>query len=389
MSGKPIEVSRRRYIPLLILAVLSIAALVVGVSVAHAQAVQGNAPAPATATATGSTPTVCQQPVQPASQEPWTAGDGSAEKIWQAHAQDLSHNYVLGQGGWIFWNDYIEDYMSQAVGRKYLTNAQLKNWHDYLADLSKQFQDRGIQFTVIITPSTSSIYPEQLPAWMQDVRGSTIMDQFMTIAGDLPVMDLRAPLLAAKPDSAYHLFSWDNSHWTGYGAYVGWKTIAACTNALYPTAPQLQVPAISGVSITGDYNEWASYGVPSAGADWAVPQFAQPMQPVTVTKSTGAVTVQPGDQQTDSTNLPLQTSVAQSWTGKSALIVRDSMGGGLSPFWQQAYSPTWQVGMTFNGVASPLNFGSLVDQYHPQVVVLQFAERHLLNAPPSGAGFWG
>jgi hypothetical protein len=293
-------------------------------------------------------------------------------------------DYLRGENGWTFWGDYIELYASQAVGRATLSASQVENWVSYYGSIRDMLQAQGIEFYIVVTPSTSSVYPEELPAWMQDLRGSTIMDQFMSRAADLPVVDIRQPLIDAKtPD--VNLFSWSNSHWTDYGGYVGWQSIADCVDALYPEGPALEVPAVAGHEVVGDFNEWASYGVPSPGEDWAVPLFEEPLDPYVYTDASGATVEAPGDTKLDLLQLPVETRTEDSWTGKSALILRDSMGSALSPYWAQAYSPTWQVHHLYAGFESFPDYRALVAQHSPDVVIVQLAERHLVNAPPDGA----
>ncbi len=380
------------YLPLVLLTAGSLVALVVGFTAnQRLQAAQELRDVPASADRSDApadpVSMVCTPPVPPAAQEPWIDGDGTAESIWQEHAEELDEDYIVGPNGWIFWNDYVEQYASQAVGRANLTTGQVQRWIDYYSSIEEALATKDIEFYIVVTPSTSSIYPEELPEWMQPLRGSTMMDQFMSKAVDLPIIDLRQPLVDAKDDSEFHSFSWSNSHWTEYGGYLGWTQIAACVNAMHPDDAPLQVPAISSVKITGDFNEWASYGVDSPGVDWAVPVFTDPLAQVEVTGADGVAAVVPGESMTDASVLPVTTEVATSWTNKSALIVRDSMGGALSPYWQQAYSPTWQEWHEYGTFDVFPDYRGLVDTYSPDVVILQLAERHLIQAPPEGSGF--
>jgi len=379
---------RRRlgYVPLVLLVVCSIAALGGGIRTASVQNAHTVPTAAPSADAAGSVASVCRPAVEPAAQEPWLKGDGSAETTWQEHSAEVGKPYIVGPDGWTFWSDYIEDYASQAVGRATLSDAQVQNWVDYYTSLRDGLKAEGIDFQIIVTPSTSSVYPEELPEWMQKLRGSTILDQFMARSGDLPVIDMRQPLIDAKtPD--VHLFSWSNSHWTDWGGYVGWKQIAACMNAENPNGPQMQVPSTSGWKITGDFNEWASYDQPSPGEDWAAPVFDGPLADVTYTDKDGATKTVPGSTPMDASWLPLSTVNADSWTGQSALIVRDSMGGAISPYWDQAYASTQQIYHQWTGYQDWPQYRQLVSEYHPDVVILQLAERHLVNPPPAGAGY--
>ena len=379
-----------RYLPLVILAVLSILALIVGRVTSAELATRAEEPAVPSAVPSLSADPVaeaCRPPVPPAVAEPWIEDAASAEAVWQQNEQELSKRYLVGPNGWIFWSDYIDSYASQSVGRYLLSQSQVQQWVDHFTQVRDALSARGIEFYVIVTPSTSSIYPEELPTWMQGLRGSTILDQVMSATGDLPIIDLRAQLLTQK-NGPWNLFSWSNSHWTDYGAFAAWRQIAACVNTMSPEAPPLEVPEISGATVVGDFNEWAPFGVPSPGADWAVPDYAEPLMEVARVDKDGRTESVPGNAPTDLSILPVETMVADSWTGKSALIFRDSMGGGLSPMWQQAYSPTWQVTQPYvAGQLGASSFEQQVAERDPDVVIVQLAERYLLNPPPQGAGY--
>lgn len=379
---------RLRFLPLMALGVASVLALGVGVIVTQSER-DASAPVLPTVSPLSEDPAsaVCRPPVSSPATEPWFENRDASERAWADRAADTSEPYLIGPNGWIFWSDDVDQYASQAVGRALLAAKQVSAWVDHLAAIRDSLAARGVEFYVIVTPSTSSVYTEELPVWMQTLRGSTIMDQFIGATGDLPVMDLRADLQAAK-GGPEHLFSWSNSHWTDFGAYTAWQQIAGCVNTLYPDSPPLRVPQITGATVVGDFNEWAGYDVPSPGADWSVPDYAEPMQEVTRIDASGATEIVSGEMPTDLSILPAETSVADSWTGKSALIFRDSMGGGLSPLWQQAYSPTWQVRQPYaSGYSGAGTYEKAVEEYAPDVVILQLAERYLLNAPPAGSGY--
>ena len=88
----------------------------------------------------------------------------------------------------------------------------------------------------------------------------------------------------------------------------------------------------------------------------------------------------------DLSRLPASTVTADAWSPQTALILRDSMGNALSGLWAQQYAKTWQIQHRYDDWSSPPNYQSLVDQYKPDVVIVQLAERHLINAPAPGVG---
>lgn len=370
-TPKP-RLKRFRFLPLLLLAVATVVSVPLGMF--------GNAQVSDTEAA----PAQSQYPnCQSAeSSDALPLWNDKNEAIWAANTSELTQTYVQGPQGWMFWNDVMESYASQAVGRVSLTDTQVLQWRKYLSSVSGLLESQGIAFYTILAPSTSSVYPEELPTWMQSIRSKTSADQIAEVVTDLPVIDLRDPLRTAAIDSSHHLFSWSNSHWTDYGGYRAWSFIANCVNSDIPAAGVLQVPVADSVEIVGDFNEWAPYGGKSPGEDWSRPVFDESKwQPVERTNVNEASEIVDAFSQPDLTKSPIRTVVPQSWTGKSALIFRDSMGGALAPYFQQAYSPLWQVGQGWTDPAALPDLQAMIDQYHPDVVVFEFAERHLINAP--------
>ena len=379
-----------RDLPLIILAILSVGAAVIGWVTQYRLDVDASQPAAVSASpGTGSMPAsvvaACRAPVETPAAEPWIDGDGSAERVWSANGDALAAPVVVGQDGWAFYNDQIEQNFSQAIGRRYLTVQEAQAWHDYFAGIADALTAQGIEFTIQITPSAASVYPQQLPDWTSEIRGSTPLDQLLASSPDLPIVDFRAGLReAAGADAVYTPV---NSHWTDWGGYIGWQTYAACQAAMYPDDGGVAVPAVSGVKSSGIYNEYASYGIPDATPEWTSPIFAEALAQVEVTDSTGATTLTDGAAPLDLSKLPGSTRTADARSEKTALILRDSMGNALSPYWAQEYAQTWQIQHRYDDWSSPPNFKALVDQYHPDVVIVQMAERHLMNAPTATSGY--
>lgn len=310
----------------------------------------------------------------------WNENSAQNNAVWDRNIGTLENPYVIGDDGWIFWNDQVDQYISQSVGRVSLTDQQVNRWHGYLEEINSLLESKGIAFYFLLTPSTTSIYPEEMPSWLQDVQSSTSADKFMSSMFDLPVIDVRAHLYEAKSARAEHLFSWSNSHWTDYGASVAWSYISQCVNESIQNAGELQNPAYNEVKIVGDFNEWESYGVKTPGSDWAVPVIEGPFVAQQIV-STSGTEISNGWDKIDKSQLPVKTTGESSWTGKSALILQDSMGTSLTPYWQQAYSPTWQIAYPSISSFSIDEWEQLISKYEPEVVIFEMAERFLINIP--------
>ena len=380
---------RLYYVPLIVLFVLS--AVAAGSGYVVKKQIQNAPPVPATPAAisgpTGNAraalPATCHPSVAKPAQQLWLTGKAAkAEAVWDAHKSDLAKDYVTGKDGYVFWNDVQAMNFSQAVGRRTLSVAEAGNWHTYLSSMRDQLAAKGIPFYIVVTPAKWDIYPQELPDWAQSIRGSGPLDQLLHQYPDLPIIDIRTPLRqAAKTTPVY---SRVNSHWTDYGAYVGWKSVADCINSTTTALGTLTIPPSTGVTTSDKNNEFAPYGVTSPVPDWTAPDYAPALKAVTLTKADGTSSVVPGDQATDMSLLPASTKTDGAALSKSLLFVRDSMGNSLSIPVQQEFAQTWQVRHNFDAAQpnSLPDLAKLVSEHHPDAVVLQVAERHL-NFPPT------
>lgn len=374
-----------RDVPLILLAVASLVAAVVGWTVQADLNRAAGTVAPVTPTSTPTADAVrdaCRPPLSGTARQPWIDDAAASAETWAAHADDLSGQVVQGQNGWAFYNDQVEDNFSQSVGRRLLTSAEVSAWHRYFAPMAAALASEGIDFTIQITPSAASVYPEELPAWAVPLRGATPLDQLLVAAPDLPIIDFRADLRDAAQHNA--VFTPVNSHWTDWGGYIGWKSFARCHAAMHPDAPAVVVPPVDGVLSGGIYNEYAPYHVPDATPEWTKPIFATKMLPVKVTDGASNTLTSDGGSAIDLSRLPASTVTEGAWSDQSALILRDSMGNALSGLWAQQYKQTWQIQHRYDNWSSPPNYRALVEQYKPDVVIVQLAERHLVNAPAPG-----
>lgn len=378
---------RFRNVPLIMLTVLSVAAAVIGWTAQYRLDAANNAVAevPTAGQGNATDADACRVPVDLPPQSPWTDDPESAEAAWASRADELSGPVVEGEDGWVFYNDQIQQNFSQALGRRLLTVAELDRWQEYFATVDSALSKEGIEFVIMVAPSTTSVYPEMLPEWARELRGATPLDQFLLSAPELPIVDFRADLREAAVENA--VYTPVNSHWTDWGGYVGWQTYAECYGALYPDSPPVNVPAVTGVEDTGVFNEYSQYGIADALPAWNAPVYEAELPEVTVIDNKQETKVVSGTTPVDLLALPATTMNDQSASDQTALILRDSMGGPLSSLWNQQYAQTWQIQHRYDDWSNPPNYASLIAQYEPDVVIVEFAERHLVNAPSATSGF--
>ena len=146
---------------------------------------------------------------------------------------------VVGRDGWLYYGDEltIEDWR----GLRGWQYPDLKAWERTIEERRDWFAKRGIKYLFAVAPNKHTIYPEHLPAYVTRVENRTKLDRLMAHLSkrpDLPVLDLRKPLLAARRERlVYHL---TDSHWNDDGCLVAYREIM---KALAPSpAAEVRIP---------------------------------------------------------------------------------------------------------------------------------------------------
>lgn len=302
---------------------------------------------------------------------------------FDAHQSELGKPYITGPNGWIFWGEVIDHYPSQAAGYITLDDLGVSRWIEYLDKIHSIATSYGSEFFFLVTPSTSTIYPEELPKWIRDVRQMTSMDLLLRgPVSKAQIIDLRPTLFSAKKNSlGAHIYSWSNSHWTNYGAYRAWKQIAKCIQTEAPGLGRLFVPNEPTIKTLLNANEWGNYGIKGNGPDWNILNYVPSLKPVLRSDAKGKIQSLSGNTPTDLQDLPAVSNVSKPFNKNSLLFVQDSMGTGLTPFLQQNFSPTWEYPSQWAMPETANGIEALIKLHRPKVVIFELAERHLIKFP--------
>ena len=376
-----------RYGPLVLLVLCVVVATILGrIEIRGERQDAERAAARAAAASEPVLPAVCAPPVdQGLTSEPWR--DDSLEKASEATlARRLAAEkpgYVSGRDGWKFFTDVQVSDFSQALGRERLTKTPIKKWAAYLSTMQREAEARGGKFYVMIAPAKWDVYPDKLPRWAQDLRGTNSLDSLMSTHPELPFIDVRRALRkAAKTEATYSPL---DSHWTGYGGYVAWKAATACLRA-DGVDDALRVPPITGVDRVDDRNEHAADGVKLPDEpQWTVPVYATPHPATEVTDlRTGDAVPIGADDTVDMLQLPVEARTTKAQTQKTLLVLRDSTGSALSPLWSTSFARTFQYRHQIGDAESkPLDMKALIEKHRPDVTFFTMTERYLAHDPPA------
>ena len=350
--------ARLRYIPLAVLALLVVLATIVGLWARHtetaglSEALVGDArPEEQTAACL---PTLDQGLIDP---EFWSSDSAAAAGTEFAARIEEDPVALQGKDGMVFLSDIYSSNISQAVGRVKLTNEGVTSWLDYFAVLRYELGERDVDLLIVPAPAKWDVYPQFLPEWAQAMRGQNSLDTLLEADATLPFVDVRVDLRASETMT----YGSVNSHWNPYGAYTAWNRIVQCLLTIdkekYST---FEVPTVTQVTAQETLSEFADQGIGST-LDWYTPELNTELPAVV-----------------DLTQLPYEAS----GSGQiRTMLVRDSMGGALGPFFEYYSSWSIQLDNDFDTGENRPDIVGLADMYGVDLVVVEFAERYL-EVPP-------
>lgn len=312
----------------------------------------------------------------------WTGEQNlSSEQVFAAHPETAGMR-VEGRDGFDFWGDQQSYNISQALGRAPWLDEQLSQWLAYFTVIDEELQEDGRELVIVVAPAKWELYRDKLPPWADDIQGLTHLEQFLSHSGDLPVVDARGAMDAAKREAP--VYSAVNTHWTPYGAYAAWQQIVVCAATLYPDSiwSRVTVPAMTGIDVGVAPNEFTPYGNTSTVSDWTTPNLP-PAPPVssTITGADGGTQAGPSDGAIGLLDMPAYTS-SPAGVGR-ALIMRDSMGEALAPAWSQAFGQTCQLRHNLDYPDQRPDVVSEAARCDADTVLYVFTERYFAQVPPA------
>lgn len=168
---------------------------------------------------------------------------------------------VKGRDDWLFFS--AMETLHQVRGARPFDEGELEGWRRMLEERRDWLAERGIDYLFVLCPSKSQIYPEFLPRGYERV-GRSRFDQLLAYLAehsDVPVVDLRGSLLAAKrddrPEVGDYLFYPLGTHYTARGSYVCYTEIMSALRVRWGTLPVLAPTDFKTVLSDEQGDSWA------------------------------------------------------------------------------------------------------------------------------------
>jgi SGNH hydrolase-like domain, acetyltransferase AlgX len=264
-----------------------------------------------------------------------------------------------GKGGWLFLRRY-EDVEPLRWG------ADLSAWKEtHLPALTAQFAGRrarlaahGIAYVVAVVPEKGSVYPEELPPG-HSIAAPTAAELLTDacVSAQVEAVDLMSLLRSAK--GPLDIYSRVDSHWTFFGAYLGYRAI---TEAVGKTCP---IPVLGPHEIS--YSDKEGFG--DLGVH-LTPERRGRVQQVDV--KAGMVTTV--SDAYDERERVMAVHTCERGRGK-ALVLRDSFSSFLAPYLSRTFAETTYV------APSLAMLDDMIGELKPDIVLHQCSERSLFYSP--------
>lgn len=273
-------------------------------------------------------------------------------------------NVLVGKDGWLFYisptdGNTLEDHM----GNDRLTPEQLQSWKIVLEAQYTWLKQQGIKYVFVIAPDKQSIYGEYLPSRIHQTGKQTRLDQLSEYMRDsqVPVLDLRSPLLQAKAEGL--LYYKTDTHWNNFGASVAQYEIMRYISEYFPDIHPTDY----------DYSDFAL--AESSGDMARMLNLSSELQEMTpqIKKALPECNKQLLDTK------PIRTTFSTDCRANAptALIFRDSFFTALQPYISQYFSNSVYVW----GQPNFKELEKYVGSGAPQVVIEERVERYLASVP--------
>ena len=278
-------------------------------------------------------------------------------------ADSDAQKMLLGKDGWRFLKS-TNSVVEYAEHRYPLTDDELNQLVGDFGAINDSLQEHGIPFFVVVAPNKHSIYPEMLPDFVNSAQ-FTRFDQIKNASAQgLFPFDLRQELRSQK--STGRLYERQGTHWTDRGMWLGFVKMMEAVKRHLPdrgtSMPNVHFADLEeGPFEFGDATEL----VPVAQYDqkFAAVKAAEPGE----TESLGVAT----DGMTDFQKRHLPFRIHGLGQGR-VVIFRDSFLTRMVPLLATQFETIdlyWQTHVDLE----------IVREAKPDLVILEFAERHLMH----------
>jgi alginate O-acetyltransferase complex protein AlgJ len=289
-----------------------------------------------------------------------------------------SNDVLIGKQGWTFFT--VQKMFEDFFGKAQFSDAELVRWKSFLEGRQSLLARGGAHYVFVIVPDKNTIYPEYLPDYIRENRGTSRLQQLrrylQKTGSPAEVLDLHEAMLRSKGQGELYLEQ--DAHWNGRGFFVGYQAICERLAHWIPgIRPQQLGIDYKVVAVPWGLGDWSMLGLPEENLNYRS-EFLVSLGTQRARKG-----VAPFPAEITQYPDPLRMPYYREGPGQNSLLMfNDSfMHVGLMsmedvPF-AEHFARTLMVGMQ----PSDRELQLIVDKFHPDVVIEERAERFMSNVP--------
>ena len=254
-----------------------------------------------------------------------------------------SNQVIIGSDNWLYYSGTLKDYM----GTKVFSERQWYSLEHNLSLIQQYTEQHGGQFLFVVVPNKNSLYPENMPYFYKKGETSNLKELKHRMANrGIPYLDLYK--VFKNQDSI--LYYTRDTHWNTKGALLGYNSLMDCLGIPHETYKNAPAEEIKH---EGDIDKML------------FPLSSKPEEDIDYSS---VFSYYYHNEVTDDMDEWIETVCPQKTA--AILIYRDSFGESIIPFIAD------NVKYGYFSRLVPYNL-SQIEQYNPDYVVIERAEREL------------
>lgn len=138
---------------------------------------------------------------------------------WSLFGEVRARDVVVGRDNWLYEAGYIQT----LYGEDYVGSEKLQHWARQAARFQKMLHRYGKLLVIVLAPGKGSIYPEFIPAHLQQPLSDTtnyLEFSHLLRERNVNVIDFNAWFKGLKANTPHPLYPKTGIHWSVYGKYL-------------------------------------------------------------------------------------------------------------------------------------------------------------------------
>lgn len=146
--------------------------------------------------------------------------------LWSCYRKTNAHDVVVGQQGWLYKPESVNDYFGKEMLRWQPSVEIAKQRFDrevkYMNRVRTLLKENDVELMAFIAPEKSYLYPDYLPDWERDTTTFNACDYFMDRFDEIgfPCIEMTNWMQLMKDTVAYPLIPQTGAHWVFPAVYA-------------------------------------------------------------------------------------------------------------------------------------------------------------------------